>query len=215
MNLAFYVSRKATRLNKILQDNNLELLKSIKLVFSDDESTLYLKDKLEELGIEYVLYDYKKIIVSNGKKKNSILSDKMLEVFKFYEIDYCFCFGSHILEGDLLKEYSNKIINFHPSLLPAFPGRKAIDQAIEANVKILGNTAHFIDSGVDTGPIIMQSVMSSKIFELEGYDGILDKQIPMLYSIFNALKNNNIEIQGNKVNILDRKYNQVSYFPNI
>lgn len=213
MNLAFYVSSKATRLNKILQDNNLELLKSIKVVFSDDENTFYLKDKLKELGIDYILYDYKKITVNNGIKKNSVLSDKMLEVFKSYNIDYCFCFGNHILEGNLLKKYNNKIINFHPSLLPAFPGRNAIDQAVKANAQILGNTAHFIDAGVDTGPIIMQCVMSSKIFEYEGYDGILDKQIPMLYSIFNALKNNKIEINGEKVNILDVENNQVSYFP--
>lgn len=139
----------------------------------------------------------------------------MLKIFRKYSIDYCFCFGSHILKGELLNEYKNRIINFHPSLLPAFPGKKVIDQAIKANVQILGNTAHFIDAGVDTGPIIMQSVVSRKIFENEGYDGVLDKQIPMLYNIFKVLNTNNLELKDNRINLLNAQYNVVSYFPSI
>ncbi|SES00411.1 phosphoribosylglycinamide formyltransferase [Salipaludibacillus aurantiacus] len=56
----------------------------------------------------------------------------------------------------LLKEYEGRIINIHPSLLPAFPGLDAIGQAFDARVKISGITIHFVDEGMDTGPIIAQ-----------------------------------------------------------
>lgn len=54
----------------------------------------------------------------------------------------------------LLKNYDKRIINIHPSLLPAFPGLHGIRDAFEAGVKETGVTIHYIDQGVDTGPII-------------------------------------------------------------
>lgn len=56
----------------------------------------------------------------------------------------------------LLQAFEGKIINIHPSLLPAFPGKDAIGQALEAKVKVSGVTVHFVDAGMDTGPIIAQ-----------------------------------------------------------
>jgi phosphoribosylglycinamide formyltransferase-1 len=56
----------------------------------------------------------------------------------------------------LLKEYEGKIINIHPSLLPDFPGKDAIGQALEAKAKWSGVTIHYVDEGMDTGPIIVQ-----------------------------------------------------------
>ncbi|GLB61914.1 phosphoribosylglycinamide formyltransferase [Cytobacillus sp. NCCP-133] len=56
----------------------------------------------------------------------------------------------------LLKEYEGRIINIHPSLLPAFPGKDAIGQALASHVKVSGVTVHFVDEGMDTGPIIAQ-----------------------------------------------------------
>ncbi|AEH49477.1 phosphoribosylglycinamide formyltransferase [Parageobacillus thermoglucosidasius] len=56
----------------------------------------------------------------------------------------------------LLDAYEGKIVNIHPSLLPAFPGKDAIGQAYRAGVKITGVTIHYVDEGMDTGPIIAQ-----------------------------------------------------------
>ena len=60
----------------------------------------------------------------------------------------------------LLSEYYGKIINLHPSLLPAFPGLDAVGQALEAGVKVTGVTVHFVDAGMDTGPVIAQQAVA-------------------------------------------------------
>lgn len=56
----------------------------------------------------------------------------------------------------LLQAFSGRIVNIHPSLLPSFPGLHAIEQAFQAGVKITGVTIHFVDEGMDTGPILAQ-----------------------------------------------------------
>ncbi|HLS24047.1 MAG TPA: phosphoribosylglycinamide formyltransferase [Pseudogracilibacillus sp.] len=57
---------------------------------------------------------------------------------------------------ELLDAYPNRIVNIHPSLLPAFPGKDAVKQALDAGVKVSGVTIHYVDEGIDTGPIIAQ-----------------------------------------------------------
>lgn len=61
-----------------------------------------------------------------------------------------------VLKAPLLEPFAGKIINVHPSLLPAFPGLKAWEQALQFGVRVTGCTVHFVDAGVDTGPIILQ-----------------------------------------------------------
>src|SRR5690625_3440493 len=61
-----------------------------------------------------------------------------------------------IVGATLLEAYPERIVNIHPSLLPSFPGKDAVGQALEAGVKVSGVTIHYVDAGVDTGPIIAQ-----------------------------------------------------------
>ncbi|VEF49179.1 phosphoribosylglycinamide formyltransferase [Bacillus freudenreichii] len=73
------------------------------------------------------------------------------------EVEYIVLAGYMRLIGSvLLENYGKKIINIHPSLLPAFPGMDAVGQAVAAGVKVTGVTIHFVDEGMDTGPIIAQ-----------------------------------------------------------
>ena len=64
-----------------------------------------------------------------------------------------------ILKGDFLRAFEQKVINIHPSLLPAFPGLEAWKQAHEYGVRVTGCTVHFVDHGIDTGPILAQGVV--------------------------------------------------------
>lgn len=59
----------------------------------------------------------------------------------------------------LLESFGGRIVNIHPSLLPSFPGKDAIGQAIDGGVKITGVTVHFVDAGMDTGEIIAQEIV--------------------------------------------------------
>lgn len=209
MNYAFYVSGNAGRLRKIIESREA-YLKDVKVIISDDEKNADIRMLVQEIGdINYVLIDYKSL----SGERNETLSDLILGELKKYKIDYCFSFGNHILKGELLKQYKNRIINFHPSLLPAFRGRNAIDQAIEANAFLLGCTAHFIDEGMDTGAVIMQSVMSQDIFGDGDYDSVLQPQIEMMRRIVNLLNSGRIEVVGNCARIQGADYSKIRYYP--
>ena len=71
----------------------------------------------------------------------------------------CLAGYMRILSGYFLREFPMRILNIHPSLLPAFPGLDAQHQAIVHGVKFSGCTAHFVDEGLDSGPIIRQGVV--------------------------------------------------------
>jgi phosphoribosylglycinamide formyltransferase-1 len=64
-----------------------------------------------------------------------------------------------VLSGHFIREFAMRILNIHPSLLPAFPGLDAQHQALQHGVKFSGCTVHFVDDGLDSGPIIRQAVV--------------------------------------------------------
>jgi phosphoribosylglycinamide formyltransferase-1 len=64
-----------------------------------------------------------------------------------------------LLSGEFLARFPHAVINVHPSLLPAFPGLRAIEQALAYGVKVFGVTVHFVDDGTDTGPVILQRAL--------------------------------------------------------
>jgi phosphoribosylglycinamide formyltransferase-1 len=64
-----------------------------------------------------------------------------------------------LLSLEFLATFPDAVINVHPALLPAFPGLQAVQQAIDYGVKVFGVTVHFVDGGVDTGPVILQRAL--------------------------------------------------------
>ena len=64
-----------------------------------------------------------------------------------------------ILKGEFLRAFAGRVINIHPSILPSFPGLEAWRQALDYGVKFTGCTVHFVDQGVDSGPIIAQQIV--------------------------------------------------------
>jgi len=72
----------------------------------------------------------------------------------------CLAGFMRILGSEFVSKFPGRILNIHPSLLPAFPGLNAQKQALEHGVKVSGCTVHFVDEGLDSGPIILQKVVS-------------------------------------------------------
>jgi phosphoribosylglycinamide formyltransferase 1 len=64
-----------------------------------------------------------------------------------------------LLSPQFVSRFRNRVINVHPALLPSFPGLNAVDQALRHGVKVTGVTVHFVDEGVDSGPIILQRAL--------------------------------------------------------
>ncbi len=208
---AFYVSGNASRLVKVVELFP-EIIKNTFLVINDDGPNTLLSDLLSGKGIEYIEFNYKGLGLK-GDEKNKHISDLLLQKFNSAAIDYAFCFGGRILKGKLLQRYKNKIINFHPSILPEFPGIRAIDQALAAKASLLGNTAHFIDEGTDTGPVIMQSVLPAEQFS--DYEDVLGLQLPMIQQIFTWLNQNRLVVENDKVSITGASYEQSAFFPKL
>jgi phosphoribosylglycinamide formyltransferase-1 len=76
-----------------------------------------------------------------------------------------------LLTAEFIGRFAGRIVNVHPSLLPSFPGLRAIERAIEQGVKVTGVTVHFVDEGVDTGAIVLQEALDlsypARIAEIE------------------------------------------------
>jgi len=106
------------------------------------------------------------VIIDNSKYKGKRLQfDKeIITTLRKYKVTptnglVCLAGFMRIISPYFIKEYKNKILNIHPALLPAFPGLDAQKQAIEFGAKYSGCTVHFVDEGVDTGPIIIQEIV--------------------------------------------------------
>ncbi len=110
-----------------------------------------------------------------------------------------------ILKDPLLDAFSQRIINIHPALLPAFPGLKSWQQALEYGVRYSGCTVHFVDKGVDTGPIIVQAVVP--VLEDDTSETLharIQVEEHRIYSkAIGLIAEGKIEIQGRKVVIRD------------
>ena len=81
----------------------------------------------------------------------------MADWLESQEVDLVVLAGyMQLLDGVFVQRFENRIVNVHPALLPAFPGLDAVGQALEHGVQVTGVTVHFVDEGVDSGPILLQ-----------------------------------------------------------
>lgn len=193
---SIYCSGGASRLFKFYEvDGNLSKYPLSAIVY--DGGRADIEDKIKKLfpdtPCEFINYDK----LMKPWQQSSFLSDQLLLINRSYNIDYTFCFGDKLLKGELLDSFRNRIINFHPSVLPSFPGLNAIDLALKSSVQILGNTAHFVTKEIDSGPIILQSVISKKDFD--SYESVLSLQVFMLEKIWNWLEEDLIQVVDSKV----------------
>ena len=99
--------------------------------------------------------------VAKDYESKAAYEQDILKQLHSYGVEFIALAGYMRLIGEtLLSAYKQKIVNIHPSLLPSFPGKDAIGQAFEAKVKVTGVTIHFVDEGMDTGPIIAQEAVT-------------------------------------------------------
>lgn len=151
MRLAVLASGRGSNMEAILAAiDRGDLSAEAVLVLSDQNGAAVLH-KARSRGITAVHLDPKAF---SGSRAYHL---KMVELLRESRADLVVLAGyMRIVGRTMLEAFPNRILNIHPSLLPAFPGLEAQKQAIEYGVKISGCTVHFVDAGMDTGPIIAQ-----------------------------------------------------------
>ena len=150
------------------------------------------------------------IVESKGFKGNRAQYDKkIISILSKHGVTpknglVCLAGFMRIISPEFVKKYKNRIINIHPSLLPAFPGLNSQKQALEYGAKYSGCSVHFVDTGMDTGPVIIQAVVkiSEKDTEKSLSAKILKEEhriYPEAVSLFARKK---IKIRGRRTTII-------------
>ena len=158
----------------------------------------------QKLGVKTLLIDskdYKNKRVEYDKKiiheleKNGVTTKNGL---------VCLAGFMRIISPYFIKKYKNRILNIHPALLPAYPGLNAQKQAIQNGAKFSGCTVHFVDDGVDSGPIIIQSVVKVTNNDTEKTlsKKILAKEHKIYPEAVNLFARKKIRLSGRRVKIL-------------
>jgi len=149
-------------------------------------------------------------VIESSKYKGKRLQydKKIILTLKKYKVTpsnglVCLAGFMRIISPYFIKEYKNKILNIHPALLPAFPGLDAQKQAIEFGSKFSGCTVHFVDEGVDTGPIIIQEIVKINNNDTEKSlsKKILVKEHEIYPKAVELFAKKKISIKGRKVKI--------------
>ena len=121
------------------------------------------------------------------------------------EIDYIILAGFLLkIPQAIIEAFPDRIINIHPALLPAFPGLHAQKQALDYGVKVSGCTVHFVDAGMDTGPIILQTAIPVNPDDTEDTLSarILEFEHRLLPRALDLATSRRLRVDGRKVYLL-------------
>lgn len=149
--IAVLVSGRGSNLQAIIDSIEKGYIKNvaIKVVISN-KANAYALERARNSGINAVFLD-------PGEYDRDGYDKAILNVLNQYDTDLLLLAGYfRLLGSEIIGVYRNRIMNIHPSLLPAFKGLHAQKQAFEYGVKVAGCTVHFVDEGLDSGPIILQ-----------------------------------------------------------
>ena len=159
INLAILISGRGSNMAAILSAIQRRIIKNVRpsIVISNKSNAPGLRIASEKFNIPA------KVIVSNGLKGWDY-DQRVVSILRDYGVTpslglICLAGFLRIMSPEFVRAYKMRIMNIHPSLLPAFPGLHAQKQAIEYGVKVTGCTVHFVDEGLDSGPIIAQKVV--------------------------------------------------------
>jgi formyltetrahydrofolate deformylase len=197
-NVALLASKEPHCLSKILAARQKKEFDSNISVIIGSEDTL--KSIADELSIPFHTVSY---------ESGSINAEKeILDIIENYNIDLIVLARyMRILTPNFVWRYPNRIINIHPSLLPAFPGAFAYVQAYERGAKIVGCTAHFVTEELDQGPIICQDAF--KVTEVDSLETIKNKgqqlEADTLLEAVKLFLDDRLEVYWSKVHTVPKR----------
>ena len=144
---------KSIKKNKIPISPEIVISNNVNAKGLDIAKKLGVKTQvIESQGIKGGSWDYDKKIISTLEKYNVTPKNGLI----------CLAGFMRIMSPEFIRHFKGKIMNIHPAILPSFPGLHSQKQALDYGVRYSGCTVHFVDEGVDTGPIILQAVVKVK-----------------------------------------------------
>lgn len=193
MRVAVFASGSGTNLQAII-DADIQTIE-IAVVFTNNPDA-YAIERAKKHNIQVEIIDHKNYKTREEYEKH------IIEALDPYKLNLIVLAGfMRIFSTVFVRAYKNKIVNIHPALLPSFPGINAGRRALEYGVKYTGVTVHFVDEGVDTGPIILQSVVEIEDEDTE--DTLLEKIHEVEHRIYpkaiELISSGEIEVIGRRV----------------
>ncbi len=196
LKLGVMASGRGSNFQSIVDSIKSGYLKAqVQLLITDNPDAYAIK-RAQDNGIEYLVMkpsDY-------TSKDNYYL--KVAEEFKKRNVELVILAGfMRVVGKSLIEAYPMRIMNIHPALLPSFPGLHGQRQAVDYGVKVSGCTVHFVDEGVDTGPVIIQAVVP--VYHDDTEDSLSERILKQEHRIFpyaiKLFSEGRLKVEGRKV----------------
>lgn len=203
-------SGRGSNFQAIIDNIKSGFLKARVAVLITDNPEAYAIERAKKSNIEALIISPK-----NFTDKDSYYSHIANELKK-KDVELVILAGfMRVVGKSLIKQFRNKIINIHPALLPSFPGLHGQKQAADYGVKISGCTVHFVDEGVDTGPIIIQAAVP--VYEDDTEDSLSERILKQEHKIFpyaiKLFSEGRITVKGRKIFIDGQRESVVIFNP--
>ncbi|MEE8329173.1 MAG: phosphoribosylglycinamide formyltransferase [Thermodesulfovibrionia bacterium] len=211
LTIGILASGRGSNFQSIIDSINSGFLKAIIKVLITDNPVAYAIERAKNHNIEALIIEPK-----DFRDKDSYYSH-IAETLKKKNVELVVLAGfMRVVGKPLIREFQNKIMNIHPALLPFFPGLHGQKQALDYGVKVSGCTVHFVDEGVDTGPIIIQAAVPAYEDDTEESlsDRILKQEHKILPMAIRLFSDGKIAVSGRKVVIKAKERGRDSVLTN-
>jgi len=177
-NIAVLVSGRGSNLQSIIDNIESGYIRNARInVVVSDVADAYALERAKQHGIDAVFID------PAGFAGKAGYEQALIATLRSYDTGLVLLAGyMRIIGKELIGTYRNRILNIHPALLPSFKGLHAHKQALDYGVKISGCTVHFVDEGMDTGPIILQK--SVPVLKDDTEDTLADRILEQEHMIY-------------------------------
>ncbi|MBT8242694.1 MAG: phosphoribosylglycinamide formyltransferase [Nitrosopumilus sp.] len=200
LNLGILISGRGSNMESILKSIKKKKIPINPAVVISNKSDAKGLKIAEKLGVKVEIVESKGFKGTRAEYDKKIISILIKHGVTPKNGLVCLAGFMRIISPEFVKKYKNKIINIHPALLPAFPGLNSQKQALDYGAKVSGCSVHFVDSGMDTGPVIIQAVV--KIENKETEESLSKKILKEEHKIYpeavNLFARRKIKVSGRK-----------------
>jgi len=195
--IAVLVSGRGSNLQAIIDNIEKGLLSSELAVVISDQADAYALERARKHNIPAV-----QVIAKGYKDKREEYDALLVKELRERNVELvCLAGFMRIITPVLIRAFPHRILNIHPSLLPAFPGLHVQKKALNHGVKFSGCTVHFVDEGMDTGPIIIQAVVPTLDSDTE--DSLSERILKQEHKIYSRaiqlFAEGRLKIEGRRV----------------